>query len=98
MAAKIAVSDDALEQAVTVDHTKAAECLLGHDHDCLGHAEIGVDEGQAVAFVHQVAHEFQPCPKLATWMQRLEVARGEPLALEQRNGKTVTKRSEERRV
>ena len=42
--------------------------------------------------MHQVADEFQPCAELAAGMQRLEVPRGEALALEQRDGEAVAER------
>ena len=49
-------------------------------------------ERQAVALVHQVADEFQPRAELAARMQNLEVARGEALALEQRDGEAIAER------
>src|SRR6188768_2310473 len=44
---------------MAVHHAEAAEGLLGHHHDRFGHAELGVDEREPVAFVHQVADELK---------------------------------------
>ena len=53
---------------------------------------VKTGERQAVAFVHQVAHEFQPRAELAARMQRLEVDGGKAFALEQRDGEAVAER------
>src|SRR5262245_64493522 len=92
MAAQVAVDDDPGKPAVLLDHAEAAKGLLGHYHDGFGHRYIAGGEGQPVAFMHEVAHEFQPGAELTARMQDLEVAGGEALALEQRDGEAIAER------
>ena len=90
--AQIAVGDDPGKPAVLIDHAETAKGLLGHHHDGLGHRHVARSERQAIAFVHEVADEFQPGAELAAGVQNLEVAGGEALAFEQRDGEAIAER------
>jgi len=70
--AQIAVGDDPGEPAVFIDHAETAEGLLGHHHNGFRHRHVAGGKRQAVAFVHEVADEFQPGAELTAGMQFLE--------------------------
>ena len=88
MTAQIAVGDDPDEPTVR-GHADAAQPLLGHLEDRVGETGVGPDQGQILAFVHQLLDPQQLAAELAARMEDGEVARGEAAPIQQRHRQRV---------
>src|SRR5579884_1274074 len=88
-AAEVAIRDDAEEAAVGVEHGGDAEALAAHFIEDVVEAGGGGDDGQFVAFVHQLGDRGEALAQAAAGMEGGEALGAEAFFLGQRHGQGV---------
>ena len=97
MPAQIAVGDDPDEATALFDDADAAEALLGHRDQRIGHRLAALDQRQPFALMHDVGNILEVRAERPAGMENLEVVRGESAGFEQRDRETVAERELHRR-
>ena len=95
--AHVAVGDDADEALTLVEDADAAKPLAGNLDHRRRHFGFDRDARDALALMHDVAHQHQFGAELAAGVEHAEIERGESLALHQRDRQRVAQHKLQRR-
>lgn len=86
---QVAVGDNASELALAVDHAEAPERFLRHGDQRRAHGRVLTHQRQLLAPVHHVGNELESRTQGAAGVKHLEVVRGKPFVLQQRDRQTI---------